>query len=100
MPITESQITQALADKGRLIEAGWLTLRDMAMPKDTPFAQLEQLREFFFGGAHHMLTSVKSMMGDGEEPTEQDYQRLTSVETELAEFIKGYMAKIKTEGRA
>lgn len=51
------RLTRRLMDDGKLIEAGWIGLRVLALPKDAPPAQLEELRTAFFAGAQHLWSS-------------------------------------------
>lgn len=87
-------ITQRFVDEGKLIEAGWQAYRIVAIPPDAPDIQISECRLAFFFGAQHLFASVMGFLDDGEEPTEDDLQRLTLVSNELSRFI----AKVKETG--
>lgn len=81
------KLTRHLVDHGQLIEAGWQSLRLMALPEDTPDYQLKSMREAFFAGAHHLFASIMAILEPGHEATEQDLNRLTIIQSELAEYL-------------
>ena len=63
------KITRDLVDQGLLIEAGWVGLRMMSVPKDAPQIQVDEMRDSFFAGAQHLFGSIMSMMDPDAEPT-------------------------------
>lgn len=82
------RITRALADQGKLIEAGWMGLRLLAVAPDAPAIQIEEMRNAFFAGAQHVFSSLISMTDDNtEEPTETEMRRMELIDTELKAFI-------------
>jgi len=94
-------LTRKLADQGRLIEAGWVALRAMAVPKDAPQVQLDEMRQAFFAGAQHLFGSIMTIMEEGAEPTEKDLERVEQINEELSGFIEEFEAKhLPTAGRA
>lgn len=90
-----------LTDRGRLIEAGWVSLKLTTIPADAPQIQLDEMRNAFFAGAQHLFGSIMGILDPGAEPTENDLKRLDLIDKELREFISQFMAKnIKTGGQA
>jgi hypothetical protein len=95
------RLERELADKGRLIEAGWVGLRLAWVPLDAPAHQLDDLRAAFFSGAQHLFTSIMSVLDPGEEPTEKDLDRMSLIQRELDQFIQVFELKnLPTKGRA
>jgi hypothetical protein len=85
------EITRKLIDEGRLVEAGWVGLRHMAIPLDASPWQVENMRMAFFAGAQHLFGSIMSVLEPGEEATLNDLNRMTLISKELDEFV----AKVK-----
>jgi hypothetical protein len=94
---TVRQLADALAkeyvDKGLIIEAGWQSLRIMAVPPDAPEIQIEEMRNAFFAGAQHLFASILSILDPGEEPSECDLKRMDLIHKELQKFLKDYEYK-------
>lgn len=87
--------------KGRLVEAGWISLRIAAVPQGASEVQINEMRNAFFAGAQHLFTSIMLLMTEGEEPKEADFATLEQIQTELDEFIQLYaLTHISPEGRA
>jgi hypothetical protein len=88
------RLMQNLTDDGKLIEAGWVSLRLAAIADDAPKVQLEEMRQAFFAGAQHLFSSIMSIMDRGEEPTDKDFAqdlaRLDMINVELDGFIKDF----------
>ncbi len=82
-------ITKGAADKGLLIEAGWLGLESMAY-KHCPEFQRKELRSAFFAGAHHLYASIMNVLEPGVEPTEKDMVRFHLIHEELQAFLQHY----------
>lgn len=92
---------QELTDKGKLIEAGWISLRLAALPLNTPADQLEEMRSAFFAGAQHLFASIIEVMTAGDEVTEADLARMALIDAELREFINDYtIRRCPAEGSA
>lgn len=98
------RLTRELAESGKLIEAGWLSMRVACDLHDAPAGQLEDMRMAFFAGAQHLfgsLTSGEGVLDPGADETEGDLRRFDLIDTELKEFIKAFeMRHIKTKGSA
>jgi hypothetical protein len=93
------KLTKDLVDQGLLIEAGWMTFRAVAFPRDTPTAGLEQHKATFFAGALHLFSSIMAVDGimePGGEPTDNDEKRMLAINNELgrfgADFTRRYRA--------
>lgn len=82
-----TRYARELTDKGKLIEAGWVSLRLVSIPEGANRTQLEQLRNAFFAGAQHLFGSIMSIMDEDVEPTEKDMQRMSQIANELDEFL-------------
>lgn len=82
------QLTKDLTDQGKLIEAGWVGLRHVAVPVDAGKEQLDDMKVAFFAGAMHVFSSMMTVLDPGTEPTNDDLRRLSQIHEELAEFEK------------
>jgi hypothetical protein len=82
------ELSKKLTDQGRLIEAGWIILRAMAVPPNAPEVQINEMRYAFMAGAQHLFSSIMSVLDPGEEPTPADLRRLDLIHTELEAFRK------------
>lgn len=94
------ELTKKLVDDGKLIEAGWQSMRLLAIPADASEVQLTEMRNAFFGGAQHLFGSIMSMLDLGSEPTTADLRRMDQIEKELQEFIAVFVQRHRTAGRA
>ena len=96
------KITKEFTDKGLIVEAGWMSLRTLALHEDTPPLQIDEMRSAFFAGAHHLFVSIMTVLDTGEEPTEKDMERLDLIHKELHNFIENYRFKhlVKPQGSA
>jgi hypothetical protein len=95
------RLSRELTDKGMLIEAGWISLRLVAVPLDAPKIQLEEMRNAFFAGAQHLFGSIMTILEPDAEPTEKDMARMDAIDRELKAFISDYTIRnCQTEGRA
>ena len=94
-------ITKKLVDEGKLIEAGWMGLRIMLVPKDAPEYQVTSMREAFFLGAQHVFSSITNILEEGTEPTANDLKRMTFIHEELEEFNNDFKLRYaKPKGTA
>jgi hypothetical protein len=93
-----AKVTRKAVADGLLIEAGWLGMREMAIPPDAPEIQLEEMRMAFFAGAQHLLGSIMTMLDPGsEEPTPADEIRMGQIADELNRFVEGFKVKYGIE---
>lgn len=79
-------ITAKLADEGKIVEAGWQGMRLMVLPPNASAVQVSEMRKAFFMGAQHLYASIMSFMEEGEEPTDQDMDRMNKIHNELEAF--------------
>lgn len=80
------QLTKKLADDGKLVEAGWMSLRIMALPLDAGAAQVGDMRMAFMCGAQHLFASMMMMLDPGVRETEADLTRMELIDAELEAF--------------
>jgi hypothetical protein len=90
-------LTKEFTDKGKIIEAGWLSLRYASIASNAPTIQIKEMRMAFFAGAQHLFGSIMSILDPGLEPTDVDLRRLDLINTELNEFINEYKKENKIE---
>lgn len=95
------KLARDLIDKGLLIEAGFLSLRAVAIPRTAPPDQIREMRLAFFAGAQHLFGSIMRTLDPGEEPTAEDERRMDCISAELEAFIAEFEAQhMPTKGRA
>ena len=100
MTVDAKDEAKALEEKGRLIEAGWVDLRDKWLDPDTPPEQVAEARAAFFAGAH-MLMHLVSPLRDRPQPEEIGAALYIMIELELEEFIQDFeLRHLPTDGRA
>lgn len=93
------RLTRELNDQGKLIEAGWVSLRLAWIPLNAPANQLDEMRQAFFAGAQHLFSSIMTILDPGEEPTEKDLDRFSLIHNELQEFIQDFeLRHLPTKG--
>lgn len=90
------EITKKLVDEGKIIEAGWVSLKMMTIPKNAPQIQIDEMRNAFFAGAQHLFGSMMSMLEEGSEETEADLNRMRKIADELDNFIEKYKLRHST----
>ena len=81
-------LSKRLADDGRLIEAGWVAMRLLAVPLDAPAVQLNEMRQAFMAGAQHLFSSIMTILDPGADPTTADLRRMELISDELETFGK------------
>jgi hypothetical protein len=81
-------VSRKLADEGRLIEAGWVSLQASAIPADAPPVQLKEMRMAFMAGAQHLFHSIVGILDADEEPTDADMRRMDLINAELTAFYE------------
>ncbi len=97
------KIGREWADKGKLVEGGWRTLRsfmlrDMSHDTDEKFERAA--RKLFFLGAEHVFTTIVAIMEPGAEPTEADMRRMSQIHAELEAFKLEFASRHETPGHA
>jgi len=81
-----TELTVELADKGKLIEAGFVAFATLVIPKDAPDIQFSEMQLAFMAGAEHVWSSVMAMLDFGEEPTDADLHRMNLIQREIDEW--------------
>ena len=81
-----NQLSRRLADEGKLIEAGWISLRLYAMSPDAPPVQLREMRMAYMAGAQHLFASIMGILDPGVQETPGDMRRLDLIQRELLAF--------------
>jgi hypothetical protein len=94
------KLSRELADKGMLIEAGWLALKAVWLSPDAPAQQVKDLRWAYMAGAQHLFASLMGALDTGEEPTPADLKRMDLIAAELEAFRQEMEASLPTEGKA
>ena len=87
------QLSKRLVDEGKLLEAGWVSLRLAAIPLDASPTQLEEMRNAFFAGAQHLFGTLMTVLDPGAEPTDADMRHMSMIDGELKEFIAAFSLK-------
>lgn len=83
--------TKRLTDEGKIIEAGWMAMKILAIPKGYTDEQIAELRQAYFMGAQHLFASIMGILDPGEEPTEDDMRRMSLIAEELESFSRDAM---------
>lgn len=92
------ELTKKFVDQGKLIEAGFWTLRATAIRPDAPPVQIEEMRMAFMAGAEHLFGSIMSMLEPGSEPTEKDMNRMELIHAELEKFQAELKVRLAPKG--
>jgi hypothetical protein len=82
------QLSRRLTDEGKLIEAGWVSLRLQAIPLNAPAVQLAEMRMAFMAGAQHLFSSIMTILEPGVMETEADLTRMEQIHNELETYAK------------
>lgn len=98
--IAMEQLQRELANRGQLIEAGWVGLRQAWIPADAPPHQVQDLRWAFMAGAQHLFASIMTILDPGEKETEGDLRRMDLINAELGKFQREMELTLKTKGNA
>lgn len=94
-------LVRKLVDDGQLIRAGFISMRAMAIPRDAPQGQIDEMETAFMAGAQHLFGSIMSFLDDDDEPTDADMRRMDLVNKELRTWIERYKLKqFNVEGSA
>lgn len=94
------ELHRKFADSGKLIEAGWISLRIAAIPLDAPQVQIDEMRNAFMAGAQHVFASIMQFLDPGEDPTDADMRRMDLIAAELELFGKELQGRLRKPGRA
>lgn len=77
------ELTSGLADQGKIIEAGFAAYAITSMHPRASAQLLGVCHHAYMAGAQHLYGSLMTFLDDGEEPTDQDLERLTLIANEL-----------------
>lgn len=95
------QLEKTLIDEGKIIDAGFVSMKAIAMDPSATEAQVQDMRAAFFAGAAHLWGTIMNVLEEGEEPTENDMSRMDKIQAELDAFIKEFELRHATvKGRA
>lgn len=94
------RLSRQLADDGKLIEAGWISLRLAAIPLDASAVQLEEMHKAYMAGAQHLFASIMTILEPDAEPTDNDLRRMDLIAGELSAYGDSLLADLPTSGRA
>jgi len=95
------QLSRKLADEGKLIEAGWVAMRIVAIPPGASAEQLDAMRMAYMAGAQHLFSSIMSILEPGQEETEADMRRMDLIDQELQAVSKELALRVaKPQSRA
>lgn len=88
------ELSKQLADRGKIIEGGWLGFRLAVVPENAPAIQVDEMRKAFWAGSLHLFSSIMSILDPGAEPTEKDLRRMDLIHRELMEFEDQLRAQV------
>jgi hypothetical protein len=84
------KIIDALSDRSRFIEAGWISLRAEAIPVGASAAHVEDMRKTFYAGACHLFgclgACIDAEFDDDETPRVVFEEVMQAVSNELDQF--------------
>lgn len=95
--VIAAELTKKLTDEGKLIEAGFVAFRQLMINPEADAMQVDEMRLAFMAGAEHVFHSMISVLDEGEEPTEQDLQRMDNIHTELMAWRDEFTKRLKKE---
>lgn len=76
------------------IEAGWQSYLKRVVPKDAGHVQVNETRQAFWAGATVLFYAIMQTLDPGDEPTEDDLQRMVNIAAEIDAFAKTFDAEI------
>lgn len=88
------ELAKRLADEGKLMAAGFVSLRSSCIPPDASEIQIREMRMAFFAGAQHLFGSLMAVMDGDREPTKADLQRVSLIADELGAFVEELKARV------
>jgi len=95
------ELTERLADAGKIIEGGFAGFSMMVIPSEAPPIQVREMRMAFFAGAQHLFSSIMAVMDTDREPTPRDLHRMSMIHEELEFFRKDFeLNHLPTDGSA
>ena len=95
------ELSKKLTDEGKIIEAGFVGYRVLAMSPDAPQIQIDECRFAFMAGAQHLFGSINAIMDADREPTANDMRRMDQINDELNRFVAEMQRRFaQTKGNA
>lgn len=88
-------LVKGFTERGKLIEAGFASLRVSVISPDAPTAQVDEMRMAFMAGAQHLWGSIMTMLDPGEEASAADLKRMGLIADELDAYVKQLRATIQ-----
>ena len=79
-----------ITDAGKLVEAGWQSLRIAALDPNAAQRQVDDMRSAFFAGAGHLYFAIITILVESAEPQAKRFQHMAAIETELRAFIADF----------
>lgn len=82
------QMAKRFADDGKLIEIGWLLLRQNVLDANCPPIQIQEMRLAFMAGAQHLFACIISILDPNEntETADVDVNCIILIAKELEAF--------------
>lgn len=74
------------ADKGKIIEGGWMAYVATSGLESAPELQRKEMRKAYMLGAQHLFASIMGILDPGSEPTAKDLKRMDLIHNELEAF--------------
>ena len=86
-----SAIAKVTIDSGQgVVKFGWDAYRRYFVPKDMSPSDLTVVQNAFYCGAQHLFASVNSVLNEGEDPTDEDIERMNKISEELATWARQF----------
>ena len=85
------RITTEWADKGKIIEGGWVAYVATSGLASAPEIQRNEMRKSYFIGAQHLFASIMTILEPGNEATDMDLRRITLIHNELEAFRRSLL---------
>lgn len=94
------ELMKAAMDAGKIIEAGFVGLRILAIPANATPAQVQDMRMAFMAGAQHLFSSILCVLDPGTDATEADLRRMDLIHDELEAYRKEMESKAGWHARS
>ncbi len=70
----------------KYIQIGWESYRKLVVPDDAPDVQITETRQAFYAGASILFEGLMHGLDAGNEPTDDDLQRMDDIQAEINAF--------------
>lgn len=71
-----------------MLRKAWESYRNEVLPQNAPFFQVLECRRAFYAGAQALMSGVLNSLDPGSNPTEQDIEIMTGIQSELSQFCE------------